>query len=100
MATYLEVRQLFNDSDLLNKVTVAVVIAANNLLSGTPTAAEKAWAAEVFSRPGIAGKQAVMAVLAENNALSVAAIQGASDSAIQSGVNTVVSTLVDALAGV
>lgn len=100
MATYTEIRNLFNDNDLNEKVTVAIVISANNLLTGTETSAQKAWVAQVFANPITEAKKAVMAVLAENSSLTVAQIQGASDAAIQTNVDAIVDTLVDALAGV
>lgn len=100
MADYKELRALFNDSDLMERTEVAVVVAANNLLSGTPTAAQKAWAAAVFSSPLGEARKAWMAVLATNNTASVAVIQGATDTALQSQVNAVAPILVDVLAGV
>ena len=100
MATYQELKGLVNDSDLQDKVEVATVIAANNLLSGTPSTADKAWAAAVFASPRAEAQKALMAVLATNAAADVAAIQGATDALIQAGVDAVVPTLVDALAGV
>lgn len=99
MATYQELRDLFDDSDLTEKVEVAVVIAANNLIGGTPTTNEKAWAATAFANPNAEARKALMAVLAENSGLTVAQIQSATDAAVQTNVNAVVSTLVDALAG-
>ena len=100
MATYQELRTLFNNSDLLEKVEVATIIAANSMLSGTPTTAQKAWAAQAFTSPKSEAKKAVMAVLAENSAASVAVITGASDAVVQSSVDNVAQVLVDALAGV
>lgn len=100
MATYQELRSLFNDSDLLEKVEVATVIAANDLLATTPTTAQKAWAAQVFASPKTEAQKALMAVLAENSGLTVAQIQGATDTAVQTNVDGVASILVDALAGV
>ena len=99
MATLQELRVLFSDSDLTEKVEVATVIAANNLLAGTPTAAEKIWAASVFDNPSQEASKALMAVLAENASLTTAQIQGAADNAIQTNVSGVVSILVDAMAG-
>ena len=100
MATYKELRDLFDDSDLTEKVEVAVVIAANNLISGTPTTAQKAWAAAAFASPNAEARKALMAVLAENSGATVAQIQSATDASVQTNVNGVVPTLVDALAGV
>jgi hypothetical protein len=100
MASYTELRNLFNDDVLVNKVTVATVIAANNLLSGTPSAADKAYAAQVFASPRSEAEKVLMSVLAANAAVTVGNIQSATDSAIQSKVDDVVPHLVDALAGV
>lgn len=100
MATYSELRALFNDSDLMEKVEVATVIAANTLIAGTPTTAEKAWAATVFSSPKAEAQKAVMSVLAANSDATVATIQAATDASIQTNVDTIVPILVDALAGV
>ena len=100
MADLIELRSLFNDSDLLEQVEAAIVISAHNLRSGTPSAAEKAWAAHVFTSPNTEAKKALMGVLAENAAFTVAQIKGASQVAIQSNVDGLVSLLVDAMAGV
>lgn len=99
MATYSELRNLFNDSDLTEKVEVAIVVAAQELVAGTPTTAQKAWIAAAFANPSAEAKKALMAVLAANKDVTVAAIQGATDTAIQTQVNSVVSILVDAMAG-
>ena len=99
MASYQDIRTLFSDSDLFEKIEVATVIAANGLLSGTPTVAQKAWAAAVFSSPGVEAKKALMAVLATYSNLTVEQIQTALDPAIQTGVDAVVGVLVDAMAG-
>ena len=100
MATLLELRSLFSDADLLKRVESATVIAANDLLSGTPTAAQKAWASLVFSSPVPEAKKALMATLAGSSSFTVSQIQGATDSAIQAAVDGVAQILADALAGV
>jgi len=100
MATYQELRSLFNDSDMMEKMDVAVVIAANNLITGTETAADKAWISSVLANPRPEAEKAMLVVLAENSGLEVSAIQSATDSAIQNNVNTIVPILVDAFAGV
>lgn len=100
MAKYTEIRQLFNDSDLLNKVTTATIIYAHSLISGTPTAAQKAWIASVFQSPANEAKKILMGVLASNKSQSVTNIQSAADSTIQAQVDLVAPILIDALAGV
>ena len=99
MATYTELRGLFNDSELLGKIEVAAIIAANDLLSGTPTANDRAWAAGAFSSPKAESKKVLMSVLAENSGLAAASITSATDAAIQNNVNSVVPQLVLAKAG-
>lgn len=99
MATYLELRGLFSDADLSNKLDIALIVSANDLLSGAPTAAQQKWAAHVFNSPRGESQKALMAVLAKNKALTSAQIQGATDSAIQAQVDSVVDTLVIAFTG-
>lgn len=99
MASYTELRNLFSDDAFKNKVDIATVIAANNLLSGTPTTAQQVWAAKVFDSPRSESKKALMAVLAENSGLTTAQILGASDANIQTAVDGVVDALVAANAG-
>jgi len=100
MATYTELRELFGNSELLNKVEVAVIVAADGLLGGTPAPKDKAWAAAAFSNPKAEANKALKAVLADNKDNTVAQITGASDAAIQTKVTAVVPVLVDVLAGV
>lgn len=99
MASYLEIRGLFN-SDLVNKVEVAVIVAANNLASGTPNTAQKAWIAHAFNSPNVEAKKALMAVLADNVGLTVDQITTADDVVVQTKVDAIVPILIDALAGV
>lgn len=99
MATYLELRGLFNDGDLVNRVAVAAVISVNTILGGTPTAADNAYAALLYSAPQAEARKILMGVLAANNGSSVATIQSASDATIQTNVDATVLTLIAALAG-
>ena len=94
MATYTELRQQFSNDDLRNRVVAATVIAANNLLSGTPTAEQKAYAKAVFQNPRSEGEIVFMAVLAANKDATVAQIEGATDAAIQTRVDAVIPNLV------
>jgi hypothetical protein len=94
MATYTELRSLYSNDELKNKIDMAVVIAANNLLSGAPTEAEQKWAVSVFGNPRAESVKALMAVLATNAAASLSVITGASDADIQAAVDTVVPALV------
>lgn len=96
MATYLELHSLASDSDLHEKVAVAVGVAAQGILATTPTpAADRvAWAAHAMASTKAVAADAVKMVLAANKGLSVSAIQGASDTAIQSNVDDLVDALI------
>lgn len=100
MATYQELRGLFTDSDLFEKMEVAIIISANNLIATSPTINDKAWAAHVFTSPGTEAGKALMAIIAENATLSTAQILAATDSTIQTKIDAITPILVDALAGV
>ena len=94
MATYLEIRQLFNDSDLYNKIQVASTIAAEAIRvedAATDNHANRLlWAKSAFESPNAVAKKMIMAVLAGNADLTVAQIQGATDAAIQTKVDAAV----------
>lgn len=94
MATLAEIRELFNNDDFRNKVTSATVIAANNLLSGTPSVDEKVFAKNVFETPDAMGKIVTMSVLAANSGLTKTQIENANDAAIQTNVDSVIPNLV------
>ena len=99
MAELKDLKTLFNDSDLLDKVEGAIIVAASALTEGTPTAAEKKWAAAVAYSPVIEAQKALIFVIAKNSTATISQIQGAGDAAVQSNVDSVVSVLVDALSG-
>lgn len=99
MATYTELRSLFSDSELLNKVTIATVVYAHNAI-GTATVKEKAWIAQTLQSPTAEAKKILMGVLAANKGATVDQIKGASDASIQAQVDLIVPILIDALAGV
>lgn len=96
MATYNELFDLFSDDGLRNRCEVAVIIAVEAL---TDTPANNAFVAQAYTNTRGVAEQALMAVLASNNGLTVNQIQNASDAALQSAVDSVVATLVKASAG-
>lgn len=91
MATYAELFSLRNDSALKNKVTIAVVVAAETIMNedgGTANHANRmVWASAVFANPGNEADRMFMAVLAANKDLTAAQIQAATDTAIQTNVD-------------
>lgn len=99
MASYLELRNLFNDGDLMSRVEVAVMVKAQAMIAGA-TAAEKAWIADAILNSKRTANDVLKLVLAQNKDNSVAQIQGANDAVLQGAVDAVIPTLVDAMAGV
>lgn len=101
MATYEELRSLFNNSDLLlERIEAALIIAATNLTGGAMTVEDRAWVAEVYNNPKSEARKALMALLAQNKGLSKAQIQGVSDDEVQTGVDGIVPILVAIKAGI
>jgi len=94
MATYIELRNLFDDDTLKNRMDAAIVIAAKALLDGTPTTADQKWAAAVAANPRAEGKKAYMFVIADNKDNTVSQIKSASDIVLQTAVDAVVPSLV------
>lgn len=97
MATYQEIRALINDSDLQEKLEVAISVSADTFMrAATPTADEVVWADKVLSGPKIEAKKALISILATNASLTVAQIIGATDESIQSQTDEIVPRLVEA----
>lgn len=99
MATYAELRGLMADNLLRNKVEGACIVAADAIrIEGDETtnhANRLIWAKRAFTNPGATAKQLLMAVLAANKALTVAAILGATDEQIQTNVDAAVDVFAD-----
>ena len=94
MATYLEIRQLYADQDLLNRTSVAVARAANAIGESTSESdARKFWACRALGNPDAEGSKALLAALAQSSTKEVSAIQSAPDSALQAVVDGVVDLL-------
>ena len=102
MASYAEIRNLINNSDLRNRTAVAVIIAANGILNETAPGSvdRRAWANAAFLNPEAESKRALMAVLAANSSASGAQITGASDAALQTNVDAAIDLFIAADAGV
>lgn len=94
MATYAELYTLRSNSDLRNKVRIAVMVAAETIRtedSGTVNHANRlVWAKTVFQSPDSLADQLFPAVLATNKGQSVVDIEGASDAVIQANVDAAV----------
>lgn len=94
MATYQELFDLRQDQVLLDKITVAVIVAADTIYAeagGTANHANRLiWAREAAQQPLAMAKVFMAAVLAANKAVAASAISGASDISIQVSVDAVV----------
>ena len=95
MATYAELHELRSDSTLRNRVTVAVVVKAQELMdSAAPTTGEIIWANDALQNPVQKAKEVLNYVIAANKSATVDQIQGATDVAVQTNVNTAADVLI------
>ena len=99
MASYIELRQLFGDGDLRNRVEVACIVAAETIrveAVGTDNHANRViWAKAAFSNPNVIRERMLMTLLAANKDETVATITGVSDSALQTLVDAAVDVFAD-----
>jgi hypothetical protein len=95
MATYAELITLSGNAGLLDQVKVACIVAADTIRAELDTTlnhtARLSWAKMVFESPANTATAMLWAVLAQNRALTVAQISGASDAAVQTAVNSAVN---------
>lgn len=94
MATYVELFGLLENDALKQKIAIACMVACEAIRNEAGATANHdarvRWAGEVLRSPRQMGEQMWRAVLAQNNALTVAQINGASDANIQTAVNNAV----------
>jgi hypothetical protein len=99
MATYSELRALFSDGDLRNKVEVACIVAAEAInVEGTGATNHTnrlLWAKSTWSNPRGASLRMLMALLAANKDAAVANITGATDVQIQAKVDAAIDVFAD-----
>lgn len=100
MATYIELNTLAGNNILLERIGVAITVAADTILNedvGTANHATRlVWAKTAFTNPMILAKPFLYALLASNKGVSVATIEGSTDTQIQTAIDAVV----DIFAGV
>lgn len=98
MATYAEIGQIWQDPALLNKVRVAVIVAAETIRAEAPAtpdhAARLVWAKGAIADPDGTARTMLNAVLAQNAGAAVGAITGASDAQVQTAVDNAVAFFV------
>jgi len=99
MATYIELRQLFGDGDLKNRIEVACIVAAEAIRTEATDVTNHAnrlvWAKAAFSSPGSIREKMLMALLAANKETTVAGIQAVTDAALQTLVDAAVDVFAD-----
>ena len=95
MATYDEILLAHANTSLVNKVRVATVVAATDIMLEADTVPNHSsrliWAKTVFADPAIAGARMMWPVLAQNKAFTLAQITGADDATVQTAVNSAVN---------
>lgn len=99
MATYNELRGLFNHDGLRNKIEVACVIAAEAIRTedaGTDNHANRlTWAKQAFSNPSSIRDEMLMALLAANKDAAPETITAVSDSTLQTLIDAAVNVFAD-----
>jgi hypothetical protein len=95
MATYIELLGAYNDSTLRQKIAVACVVAAETIRTEDPGTANHAnrvlWAKKVYLSPTKVAEEMIWPVLAQNRAIAVGAITGATDAQIQTAVDAAIA---------
>jgi len=94
MASYDELYDLANNTNLLRKVTSAVAVQADVIRAESGGISNHAlrlvWAKEAYEHPDEKAKQMIWAVLAANKSTTKAQIEAATDAAILANVATFV----------
>lgn len=95
MATYTEIYSLMQDGSLLSRTAVALVVAADAVrANGNATVAQQKWASQVLAAPREWAPRALALALVQNKTLLLAQLTSASDTALQSAVDSAVTMLV------
>jgi len=94
MANYEDLFGLGTNTELKNRVVVAVMIKADAIAAlATPTQLQIDWAKDVFASPIVVGEVVYRAVVAANSTATIAQITGASDASIQTNVDAIADNL-------
>jgi hypothetical protein len=99
MATYLELANYKGDNgsdydNLRAKIKVALAVKAQAIAASTsPTAAEVTWAKDVLKELDSVAEETVNYVLAANKSATIAQINAASDTTVQTNVDEAVDNL-------
>lgn len=99
MADYIDIRNEFDNADLLGMIEVAIIVKANSILEGTPTAEDRAWMFDVLDSLRKEANKILMLLLGGNSGLTIEQIRGVDSGNIQTKVNAIVPSLIAAKAG-
>jgi len=95
VATYEELYGLKNNSDLNNKVEVAISKSAYDISNEDPATDNHAnrliWAKEALGNPESKRQEMLWALLAANSSADIGVILGAADTVIQSAISDVIN---------
>jgi hypothetical protein len=97
MATYAELHSLIHNAEILNRIMAAVAILAEEIRTELPATANHAermaWAKRALTNVDGTARGLMWIVMAQNKSFTVAQIEGASDAALQSAVDSAVQLL-------
>jgi hypothetical protein len=97
MATYQELHGLTHNAEIINRIMTAVAILAEEIRTELPATANHAermaWAKRALTNVDGTARGLMWVVMAQNRAFTVAQIEGASDAALQSAVDSAVQLL-------
>ena len=94
MATYLEIRELCNDSELRNRCEAAVIVSAIKTLASNPTVQQRELISKVLSSTKEYASKASYSLVVANMAKTKTEILALSDTAIQAVVDAAALNLV------
>jgi hypothetical protein len=97
MATYLELYALRTNETLLQRLSVAILVAVDLVRAEDPSTPQHAnrasWAIQALKNPDLVAEKALALLLVANKTLTVANINNVTDDGIQTAVNGLINTL-------
>lgn len=97
MATYVDLHSLRNDPVLLQRVIIAILVAAETVRTENVSVPfhknRVAWAQQAIKDPETFSTKILGLLLAQNKALSIEQINGVSDVNLQTAVDSLINTL-------
>lgn len=95
MAEYIELYDVRANTTLMNRLTVASMISAQRLIDKvTPTVDEINFATDVLANPDNTAGSVMNYVIGKNNTSSISQILTASDTVLQSQVDTAIDAII------